>query len=177
MLKVVLVAIVLVLGALLAYAATRPDSFRVERTASIQAPPERVFPFISDFQRWPAWSPWEKKDPAMKRSLGAATSGQGATYAWEGDKNVGKGRMEIAESMPPSRVRLKLDFEKPFEAHNSVEFRLEPRGGATHVSWAMEGPMPFLSKLMSVFMDFDRMIGADFEAGLAALKAAAEKPN
>ena len=177
MLKIVLLAAAVLVGGLLAYAATRPDSFRVERTASIQAPPERVFAFIDDFRGWPAWSPWEKKDPAMKRSLGATTRGQGATYAWDGDKNVGRGRMEIAESVASSRVRLKLDFEEPFEAHNSVEFRLEPRDGATHVSWAMEGPMPFISKLMSVFVDFDRMIGADFEAGLAALKAAAEKPN
>ncbi|HZM37176.1 MAG TPA: SRPBCC family protein [Burkholderiales bacterium] len=177
MLKIILLAVAVLVGGLLAYAATRPDSFRVERTASIQAPPERVFPFIDDFRSWPAWSPWEKKDPAMKRTLGATTRGPGATYAWDGDKNVGKGSMEIAESVEPSRVRLRLDFERPFEAHNRVEFRLEPRGGATHVSWAMEGPMPFISKLMSVFMDFDRMIGADFEAGLAALKAAAEKPN
>ena len=177
MLKITGIIIAVLVAGVLIVAATKPDTFSVQRSASIKAPPEKVFGLINDFKRWDAWSPWEKKDPAMKRSLGAATSGQGATYAWEGDKNVGKGRMEIAESMPPSRVRLKLDFEEPFEAHNSVEFRLEPRDGATHVSWAMEGPMPFISKLMSVFVDFDRMIGADFEAGLAALKAAAEKPN
>lgn len=168
-----IVVVVLVAG-VLAVAATRPDVFRVERSASIKAPPDRIFAFINDFDRWGAWSPWEKKDPAMKRSFGAK-SGKGATYAWEGNKDVGQGRMEIADSVPPSRVAIKLDFVKPFEAHNLVVFTLEPKGDTTHVRWAMQGDTPYFAKIIHLFFDMDKMVGGDFEAGLAALKAAAEK--
>jgi uncharacterized protein YndB with AHSA1/START domain len=163
------------IAAVLVYAATRPGSFRVERSASIKAPPETIYPLIADLKLWSAWSPYEKKDPAMKRALSGAASGKGAVYAWDGDKNVGKGRMEIADTTAPTRITIKLDFERPFTAHNTVEFTLEPKGEATTVTWAMHGPSPFISKLMGIFMNFDRMIGTDFEAGLASLKAAAEK--
>jgi carbon monoxide dehydrogenase subunit G len=176
MFKKIAIAAVVLIAALLGYAATRPDSFRVERSASIKAPPEKVFAFINDLRRWDSWSPWEKKDPAMKRTFGSdTTSGKGATYAWEGNSDVGQGRMEIAESVPPSKVRIKLDFVKPFEAHNLVDFTLEPKGEATHVTWAMHGPSPYISKLIGVFVSMDSMIGKDFEAGLAGLKAVAEK--
>jgi uncharacterized protein YndB with AHSA1/START domain len=161
--------------AVLVYAATRPDTFRVQRTATIQAPPEKIYAQLADFQRWPAWSPWEKKDPAMKRTLSAPASGKGATYAWEGNKDVGVGRMEIVEVQEPKRLGLRLDFVKPFEAHNAVDFTLQPKGGATEVTWAMYGPANFASKLIGVFMDMDAMVGKDFEAGLANLKAVAEK--
>lgn len=175
MLKIIgIIAAVLIAGVLV-LAAMKPDTFRVERSASIKAPPEKVFPLINDFKQWGAWSPWEKKDPAMKRTLGPATSGKGARYAWDGNKDVGQGSMEIVESLPPRKVALRLDFVKPFEAHNTVEFRLEREGGATNVQWAMQGPTPYFAKIIHLFVDMDRMVGSDFEAGLAAMKAAAEK--
>ena len=176
MFKKIAIAVVVLIAALLGYAATRPDTFRVERGATIKAPPEKIFALINDFRRWDSWSPWEKKDPAMRRTFGSdATSGKGAAYAWEGNSDVGQGRMEIAESVPPSRVAIKLDFVKPFEAHNLVEFTLEPQGDSTNVTWAMQGPAPFLAKVIHVFIDMDKMVGRDFESGLASLKAAVEK--
>lgn len=174
-LKIAAGILVLLVAGVLAFAATRPDSFSVRRAASIQAPPEKIFPLINDFSRWSAWSPYEKKDPAMKRSFSGPAAGKGAVYAWEGNGEVGQGRMEIDEAVAPSRVTLKLDFVKPFEAHNKVDFTLEPKGGATEVTWAMDGPMPFISKVVTLFVDMDRMVGGDFEAGLANLKAIAEK--
>jgi uncharacterized protein YndB with AHSA1/START domain len=175
MLKKILIAIVILIAAILAYAATKPDTFRVERAASIKAPPERIFAALNDFRRWDAWSPWEKKDPAMKRTFSATTAGKGAAYAWAGNKDVGQGRMEIAESAPPSKLAIKLDFTQPFEAHNVIEFNLEAKGDATNVTWAMHGPSPYIAKLMQVFVSMDSMVGKDFEAGLANLKSVAEK--
>jgi uncharacterized protein YndB with AHSA1/START domain len=175
MFKKILIAIVVAIAAVLIYAATRPDTFRVERTASIKAPPEKVFALINDFKRWDAWSPWEKKDPAMRRAFGDATSGKGASYTWEGNSEVGMGRMEIAESVPPSRVSIRLEFVKPFEARNTVDFVLHPKGETTQVTWAIYGPSPYISKLIGIFLDMDSMIGKDFETGLADLKAVAEK--
>lgn len=166
-------ALVLIVGVLV-LAATRPDTFRVQRAASIKAPPEKVFALINDFNRWGTWSPWEQKDPAMKRSYGSATSGKGAVYAWEGNKDVGQGRMEIAESSPPSKLAIKLDFVKPFAAHNLVEFTLRPEGDTTSVTWAMQGDTPYFAKIIHVFINMDSMIGKDFESGLARLKVAAE---
>lgn len=175
MLKIIAILIALVVLGILVLAATKPDIFRVQRSTTIKAPPEKIFALINDFNAWTTWSPWEKKDPAMKRTFGAATSGKGATYAWEGNKEVGQGHMEIAESLPSSKVALKLDFVKPFEAHNQVEFTLEPKGDATSVTWNMQGPTPYFAKIIHVFMDMDKMVGKDFEAGLANLKAVAEK--
>ena len=175
MLKIIAIGIVVLIAGILVFAATKPDRFRIQRAASIKAPPEKVFTLINDFNRWAAWSPWEKKDPAMKRTFGAATTGTGAVYAWEGNKNVGQGRMEIAESDPPSKVSIKLDFVKPFQAHNRVEFTLAPKGDATNVTWAMQGDTPYLAKIIHIFIDMDSMVGKDFEAGLASLKAIAEK--
>lgn len=134
MFKTIAIVVVVLIAALLIFAATKPDTFRVQRAASIKAPPEKIFALINDFRRWVAWSPWEKKDPTMKRTFGATTSGKGAVYAWEGNKDVGQGRIEIAESVPPSKVAIKLDFVKPFEARNIVEFTLEPKGDATNVT-------------------------------------------
>ena len=174
-LKIAAVIVVLAIAGVLGFAALQPDSFSVRRAASIKAPPEKIFPLINDFSRWGAWSPYEKKDPAMKRSFSGPAAGKGAVYAWEGNQDVGQGRMEIADAAAPSRVSLKLDFVKPFEAHNRVNFTLDPKGEATMVTWAMEGPMPFISKVICLFVDMDRMVGSDFEAGLANLKAIAEK--
>jgi carbon monoxide dehydrogenase subunit G len=169
-----IVAVVL-LAALFIYAATKPDVFRVQRAASIKAPPEKIFPFVNDLHRFGAWSPYEKKDPAMKRTFSGPESGSGAVYEWDGDKNVGQGRMEISETSPPSRVTIRLDFLRPFEAHNMVEFTLVPKGDATDVTWAMQGPVPYVAKIMHVFFDMDSMVGKDFEAGLANLKSIVEK--
>jgi len=175
MLKKILIAVVVLIAAVLIYAATRPDSFRVERSATIKAPPEKVFALVNDLKRWDAWSPWEKKDPSMRRSWGDATTGKGASYSWEGNKDVGQGRMEITESVPPSKISIKLEFVKPFEARNAVDFTLQPRGDTTDVTWAIYGPSPYISKLIGIFCNVDSMIGKDFEAGLADLKAVAEK--
>ena len=172
---VILALAVVAVVALLAYASSRPDTFRVQRSIRIQAPPEKVFPFLSDFRRWSAWSPWEGRDPAMKRNLSGAQTGKGSIYEWTGNSKVGQGRMEIIDSVPPSALRVQLDFMKPFEAHNVAEFVLSGSGGSTDVTWAMYGPSPFISKLMGVFMNMDRMIGRDFEAGLTSLKAASER--
>jgi uncharacterized protein YndB with AHSA1/START domain len=175
MLKTIAIIIAVVIAGVLILAATKPDTFKFERKASIKAPPEKVFPILNDFKQWGAWSPWEKKDPAMKRNFGATTSGKGATYAWEGNKDVGTGNMEIAESVPSSKLTVKLNFEKPFKANNIVNFTLTPANGGTDVTWSMEGQCNFMSKIMQVFVSMDKMVGPDFEAGLANLKAAAEK--
>jgi uncharacterized protein YndB with AHSA1/START domain len=176
MLKIILLVIALLIAGVLVFAATKPDVFRVERKAVFQAPPEKVFALVNDFRQWEPWSPWEKKDPAMKRTFGATTAGQGATYAWQGNKDVGQGSMEIVESVTPSRIRLKLDFIQPFEAHNVVTFTLTPQGKGTEISWAMEGPVPYFAKIIHVFINMDEMVGGEFEAGLANLKTLAEKP-
>ena len=163
------IAIVLILAAM------KPDSFRVERSISVNAPPEKVFALINDFHRWPAWSPWEKMDPQMIRTHSGAAQGKGAVYAWQGNSKVGEGRMEITDATPPARVVIQLDFLKPFEAHNTAEFTIAKQGEATQVTWSMFGPASFVSKLMQVFMSMDSMIGKDFEAGLANIKAEAER--
>ena len=175
MFKMISIVIVALIAAVLGLAVTQPDTFRVERSATIKAPPEKVYRLLNDFHQWPQWSPWERMDPAMQRTHGGAQNGIGATYAWEGNKKVGKGRMEIVESVPPSKVTIKLDFLAPFEAHNTAEFLLTAQGDATTVTWAMTGPNMFLAKVMSVFASMDRMVGKDFESGLANLKAIAEK--
>ncbi len=169
-----LVAVGLIVG-LLVYAATKPDTFRVQRLASIKAPPEKIFALINDFQSWGAWSPWEKMDPTMKRTYSGAASGKGARYEWHGNREVGQGRMEITDTSPPSQVVITLDFISPFEAHNTAEFTLEGKGDSTEVTWAMYGLNPYMSKVMSVFFNMDSMIGKQFETGLANLKAVAEK--
>jgi uncharacterized protein YndB with AHSA1/START domain len=163
------VAIVLIL------AATRPNTFSVQRAAIVNAPPEKIFPLINDFRQWGNWSPYEHKDPGMKRTYSGAVRGKGAVYAWEGDKNVGKGRMEILEASAPSKIAIKLDFYTPFEAHNTAEFTMLPHEDATRVVWRMHGPAPFMAKIMHVFINIDKMVGKDFETGLASLKRLAEK--
>lgn len=161
-------------AAVLLYAATKPDTFRVQRAASIKAPPEKIVAVLSDFHGWEAWSPWEKLDPAMKRSHSGAAKGKGAVYAWQGNKEVGEGRMEITEAAA-TRVAIDLDFVKPFEAHNKVVFTLAPKGDATEVTWTMQGPLPYVAKVVHVVFDMDGMVGKQFETGLANLKAVAEK--
>lgn len=175
MLKWIALLVVLAVVVVLALAANRPGTFRVERTVRIQAPPERVQGYIEDFHQWSQWSPFEKLDPQMQRRFSGTDKGRGAVYAWEGNGKAGAGRMEILESAPGSRVTIALDFLKPFKASNTAEFTLVPRDGGTEVTWAMFGPVPFVAKIMHLFIDVDRMVGKDFEAGLANLKALAEK--
>ena len=169
----VLVVVVAVAG-LLIYAATRPDDFRVERSIAVKAPPDKVMALVGDLRGWTAWSPYEKKDPGMKRSYSGAPAGKGAVYEWDGNNQVGHGRMEILEATP-SKVVIKLDFITPFEAHNIAEFTARPQGDNTNVTWAMYGPSPFIAKVMQTVINMDRMVGKDFEAGLQNLKAVAEK--
>ena len=175
MLKILVIVIVLLIAGVLAVAMTKPDSFSVQRSATIKASPEKIFAVLNDFHRWTEWSPWEKLDPAMKRTLSGAASGKGAAYAWEGNSKAGAGRMEILESTPASKIGIQLDFIKPFEGHNIAEFTLVPQGDSTQVNWVMRGPTPFVSKVMQVFVSMDQLIGKDFEEGLANLKALTEK--
>jgi uncharacterized protein YndB with AHSA1/START domain len=174
-LAVVAIVVIVVVAGILIYAATKPGSFTVQRTATVKAPPDRIFALINDLHGWGAWSPYEKKDPAMRRTFSGAPQGKGAVYEWDGNKNVGSGRMEIVDATAPTKIVIKLDFLKPFEGHNTAEFTMEPRGENTTVTWAMYGPSPYVAKLMGTFFNMDRMIGTDFEAGLANLKAVAEK--
>ena len=169
----VLVGVVLV-GTVLVYATTRPDTLHVQRAAIINAPPDKIAPLISDFHRWSAWSPYENIDPALKRNYSGAAGGRGAVYEWQGNMQAGQGRMEITEASA-SRVTIKLDFIKPLEGHNIATFTLVPEGPATKVSWTMDGPSPYIGKVIGVFINMDTMIGKDFETGLANLKAVAEK--
>ena len=170
---VLAIAIIIILG----LASRKPDTFAVRRSVLVQAPAERIFPLVNNFHQWGGWSPWEHRDPAMKRSYSGAESGKGAVYAWDGNKNVGSGRMEILDASSPSKITIKLDFFKPFEGHNTAEFTFVPEreAAATNVIWVMQGPSSFMSKVMQVFMDLDKMIGRDFETGLANLKTLTEK--
>lgn len=175
MLKKILLGLVVIVAAVLLFALTKPDSFSVERSATIKAPPEKIYPLISDFHQWPQWSPWEKLDPNMKRSLSGAPQGVGAVYAWTGNDDVGEGRMEITGATPPTQVNIKLDFIKPFASQNTTVFTLTPQGDSTQVKWVMQGPAPYITKLMTVFVSMDKMVGSDFEKGLSNMKAAAER--
>ena len=179
MLEVIAIVAVVLASAIamvLILAATKPDTFTVQRAAVVKAPPEKLFPLINDFHQWGTWSPWENKDPGMKRTYSGTASGRGAVYAWDGNKNVGSGRMEILDASSPSKIVIKLDFLKPFEAHNTAEFTMLPQGdGATNISWVMHGPAPFISKMMQVFMNIDKMVGKDFEIGLSNLKKLTER--
>jgi hypothetical protein len=173
-LKIILIVLAVTVAGVLAFAATKPDNFSVQRSTSIKAPPERISAVLSDFRGWAAWSPWEKKDPNMKRTYSGEPKGKGAKYAWAGNSEVGEGSMTLTEAQP-SRVALDLDFVKPFEGHNKVVFALTPKADATEVTWSMSGPSPYITKIIQVFCDMDGMIGKEFEKGLADLKAVTEK--
>ena len=172
---IIAVALAIAITIVLILAATKPAAFSVRRATTVIAPAEKIFPLINDFHQWGSWSPYENKDPAMKRSYSGAASGRGAVYAWDGNKNVGSGRMEILEASAPSKVVIKLDFITPFEGHNTAEFTMLSQGDATNLTWLMHGPAPFMSRVMQVFMNLDSMIGKDFEIGLANLKKLAER--
>jgi hypothetical protein len=169
------IVVVVLLAGLLGFAAAKPNTFRVVRMQSLQASPDRIFPLIEDFRKWSSWSPWDKLDPAMKKTFSGANSGKGAVYNWAGNNKAGEGRMEIIDAVSSSLVRIKLDFLKPFDAHYTSEFTLQAQGGGTDVTWAMYGPRPYMFKVMSIFMNMDNMVGKDFVVGLANLKAIAER--
>jgi uncharacterized protein YndB with AHSA1/START domain len=178
MIATILIVIAVAVAAVLAYAATKPDTFMVRRSASIAAPPEKIFPMIDDLRAQSAWSPFEK-DPNMKRSHSGAPCGKGAVYAWDGNRQVGAGRIAITDSVPPTKVVLMLEMSRPFKAHNTVEFTLDRTGAGTtvtgtNVTWAMQGRQPYMAKVMGLFVDCDKMCGGMFEEGLAKLKALAE---
>ena len=173
--KTVFAGIAIVFGGVLIYGAFKPGSFHVQRTVTINAPPDRIFPLINDFHNWPQWSPYEKLDPNLRRSFSGPANGQGATYEWEGNARAGKGRMEITQSVPPSKVAIRLDFIKPIEGHDDVEFGLQPNGNSTNVTWEMSGRLTFPGRVMTIFVSMDSIMGGDFENGLAKMKAAAEK--
>ena len=175
MIKKLALAFLAIIVVILGMAAMKPDSFSVKRSIAIKAAPEKIAPLLTDFHQWASWSPWEKRDPNMKRIFSGAPSGKGAIYEWEGNSDVGKGRMEILDASSPANTVVKLDFLKPVESSSTTEFTLVPQGDTTTVTWNMHGPMPFMSKLITVFMSMDDMIGKDFDKGLANMKATAEK--
>ena len=177
MLKTIVILIVVVVVAILAWASMQPDTLHVERTVTINAPAVEIFPLINDLHQWQSWSPWEKKDPAMKRTYSGPPSGKGAGYEWEGNSQVGSGRMEVTESTAPSKITMQLHFIKPFEGHDVGEFTLKPNGNSTTVTWSMTGPNRYLGKVMSIFVNMDKMIGNDFQDGLNNLKAIAERSS
>lgn len=172
---IVLYILLGIIALILILASMKPDTLNYNRSAVINAPAEKIFPLINDFHEWPKWSPWEKLDPEMKRTHSGSPSGKGAHYAWVGSKKVGEGRMEIVDTKAPNQINIKIDFLKPFEAHNHIVFSLQPKGGGTNVDWNMTGPSNFMAKLFSVFVNMEKLVGKDFEKGLANLKAEAEK--
>lgn len=175
MLKKLVIAVVVILAVIAGLAAMQPDTFTVTRSITIKAPPEKIIPLVNDFRNWQSWSPWENLDPNMQRTFSGAASGTGAVYAWQGNSDVGKGRMEIIGQELPFKVTVKLEFIEPIASTNITDFALVPKGELTTVNWTMNGPMMYLTKIMSVFTSMDKMIGKDFEKGLAQLKAVAEK--
>ena len=177
MFKTILLVVAAVIAVLLIYAATNPDTFRLQRSATIAAPPDKVFALINDLRQFNTWNPFTKMDPQQKITYDLTAVGVGGAYSWQGEKS-GAGRMQIAESVPAQRVTAKLDFTKPFEAHNTVDFTIATPtdGKSSQVTWAMHGPAPFINKLMTIFFDMDKTVGGEFEKGLASLKALAEKP-
>jgi uncharacterized protein YndB with AHSA1/START domain len=177
----IIIALVLIVGAFFAVAAFQPKDFRVSRSATITAPPATVFEQVNDFHKWDAWSPWAKLDPQMKQTFEGPPAGTGASYAWVGNSKVGEGRMTILDSRPSELVKIKLEFVKPFAATNTAEFIFKPAGNQTLVTWTMTGEKNLISKAFGLVMNMDKMIGGDFEKGLADMKqvseaAAAPKP-
>jgi len=175
MLKIILIAVAAAVVGVLVFAATRPNEFVVKREAVIDAPPETLEAMVSDFHQWGRWSPYETMDPGMKRTYGGPASGVGSTYAWVGNDKVGTGSMEIQKVVPGREVVFGLHFVKPFKADNTGRFTFEPRGAGTRVTWSMAGQNPYIAKLMGLVFNMDKLVGKDFETGLANMKKAAEK--
>ena len=174
MLKKILIVVVVVILAILGFASTRPDDFKVERSITIQAPADIVFNQINDFHKWTAWSPWAKLDPKAKYAFEGTESGVGAIHSWDGNKDVGTGKMTIVESNPHSSIKIRLDFEKPFKSTSDAEFKFDHQNDQTILTWAMMGKANFISKVMCLFMNMDKMVGGQFEKGLMDIKAISE---
>ncbi len=174
MLKKILIALVLVVTVFIIVVALQPADFRITRSIVIDAPPAVVFNQVDDFRAWKAWSPWAKIDPDMKETFEGPARGKGAVYAWAGNKDVGEGRMTITQSRPSEYVEINLEFLKPFAATNTTEFNVKDDAGRTQVTWSMHGKNSFMSKAVCLFMDMDKVVGADFEKGLAQMKSLAE---
>jgi polyketide cyclase/dehydrase/lipid transport protein len=176
MLVKIVVALAVIVVSFVALVVTRPSEFRVARTATVAAPAPSVFAQVNDFHKWEAWNPWAKLDPAMKHAYAGAPAGTGAVYTWVGNHEVGEGRMTITESRPSERIRVKLEFLKPFAATSMAEFTFKPEGERTVVTWSMVGTNNFIAKAVHLFMDMDGMIGGKFETGLAHMKSVVEAP-
>jgi uncharacterized protein YndB with AHSA1/START domain len=174
MLVKILLAIVAVIVVFLVVVAMQPSDFRVARSATIEASPAVVFDQINDLHKWQEWSPWAKLDPLCKVSFAGPVSGKDASFSWSGNSEVGEGKMTVIESKPNEMVKFRLEFEKPFKGTNEAEFKLQPVGNGTTVTWSMTGEKNFLFKAVGLFMDCDKMMGPQFDKGLAQLKAIAE---
>jgi Polyketide cyclase / dehydrase and lipid transport len=170
----VVIIVVVVVGALAVIVALQPSHYRVERSTTISAPAATVFAQVNDFHKWEAWSPWAKLDPAMRQAFEGASAGTGAVYTWSGNSEVGEGRMTITDSHPTDSIKIKLEFVKPFAATNATDFTFTPQANQTNVKWTMSGDNNFVGKAFGLFMNMDKMVGTDFEKGLAQLKAVAE---
>jgi Polyketide cyclase / dehydrase and lipid transport len=168
-----IVVVVLIIAAI-AFIATRPSYSRIQRSAQINAPADVVFSIINDLRRWAEWSPYDKRDPDMKKMFEGPSAGPGAIYIWNGNSQVGEGRLTIVESKPGEFVSMRLEFSRPFKCNNEVNFKIVPSDGGTRVSWIMDGKNTFMNKFMSIFMDMDKMVGTDFEHGLANLNNVAQ---
>lgn len=174
----ILIGLAILIVVFIVIVAMRPGTFSITRTATIAAPPELVFEQVNDFHKWAGWSPWEKKDPAMARTYEGPPAGIGSVYRWVGNREVGEGGMTITESRPGDLVRIKLEFLKPMAATHQAEFTFKPQQGEkTNVTWTMSGTNGFMGKMFCMFMDMDRLVGSDFEKGLAGMKAVVEREN
>ena len=174
MLKFILIGLAVIIVVVAGVVAMQPDDFRVTRSTTVSAPAAVVFAQVNDLQKWEAWNPWQKKDPAMKLTFSGPPAGPGASYSWAGNNEVGEGRLTITESRPGELVRLKLEFMKPFAATNTAEFTFKPEGERTNVTWAMQGKNNFFAKALHLVMNMDKMVGGEFEKGLVDMKAAVE---
>jgi uncharacterized protein YndB with AHSA1/START domain len=173
-LRIAIIVAVLIAGALV-FAATKPNTFRAQRSVTIKAPPEKIFALINDFHSWNRWAPQDNEDPTMSRTFSGPANGQGAVSEWNSSGSAGRGQMSITESVPPRTISIKVDFVKPFEAHNVNDFTLEPAGASTRVTWSMHGTNLYIMKIMSIFVNMDRLVGTHFETGLYNLKTLAEQ--
>jgi Polyketide cyclase / dehydrase and lipid transport len=174
MLKAIVIVLIIGIAGFLGVVAMQPAEFRVTRSATIAAPVSAVFSQVNDFHKWEAWSPWAKRDPQMKQTYEGAPAGVGASTTWAGNSEVGKGRMTITDSRADESIRIKLEFLEPFNVTNTAEFEFKAEGTQTKVSWSMSGANNFMAKAVGLFMNMDKMIGGDFEQGLANLKALTE---
>jgi hypothetical protein len=175
MLKKIAVVVIAIVAAFAAFVATRPSEYQITRSRTLQAPPDVVHTYVNDFHHWPEWSPWEKLDPGMKRDISGPPSGPGAAYSWSGNDEVGEGRMTITDSQPPRSLTIRLEFVKPFADTSTTQFDFAPSAGGTNITWSMKGHHNFVSKAVCLFMDMDKMVGGQFEKGLADLDSATAK--